>query len=74
MKRREVGRISIGDIKVIEYEPMDLNDKNFKFFVQSGVAGFYASDEDLRRLYTLLGYYHNIDLIQSIKITLAEEA
>lgn len=68
MKKSEIGRVSLGKIKLIEYDMNAIQDHQAKFFIQSGIAGFYASDEELRDLYGILSYYFNIDQIENLKI------
>jgi len=60
MPKSEIGRMSIENVKLIEYENYD---KTSSFFIQSGVAGFYLTESELRDLYGLLSYYYNIDII-----------
>lgn len=68
MKKSEIGRISLNNIKIIEYNMDVVNDPQARFFIQSGIAGFYASDKELRDLHGLLSYYFNMDQIENIKI------
>jgi hypothetical protein len=67
MNEKEIGRISYNNLTLIEYQ--EPNDRS-SFFVQSGVAGFYASDDELYDLYSLLSYYYNMDAASNIVISL----
>lgn len=67
--QNEVGRVLLGNITLIEY---DLGDEIKKFFVQSGVAGFYASEQELNDLYSVLNYYRNIEATNNIVVSLSE--
>lgn len=63
MLKHEVGRMLLGDITLIEYEGFEPT-----FFVQSGVAGFNATLQELEDLYGLLNYYFNMDSINDTVI------
>lgn len=65
--KREVGRVLLGKVTLVEYE--DNSDKK-NFFVQCGIAGFYASGEELHDLYAVLNYYSNIDAIDDIVVSI----
>ena len=56
----------LGDITLIEYSPV--NGKT-SFFLQSGVTGFYASEEELMNIYGLLNYYYNMDSVNNTVIS-----
>lgn len=68
MKKFEIGRISLNNVKLVEYDMSAINDRHARFFIQSGIAGIYASDDELRDLYGILSYYYNMDQIESLKI------
>jgi len=68
MLRKEVGRVLYKNLTLIEYENAD------SFFVQCGIAGFYASEEELYSLYCLLNYYYNIEAINNTVVSLTEGA
>ena len=63
MSSREVGRVLYENLTLIEYE----NPENF--FVQCGVAGFYANEEELYNLYCLLNYYYNMNAIDNMVVS-----
>jgi hypothetical protein len=64
MSTREVGRIVHKNVILVEYE----EPKNF--FVQCGIAGFYATEDELYDLYSLLSYYYNMDTANEVVISL----
>lgn len=66
MSQFEIGRIVVNNVTLIEYQT-DSNQSNF--FVQSGIAGFYASESELRDLYGLLNYYYNLDTVNNAVIS-----
>lgn len=65
----EVGRVLLGNISIIEY---DMGNEIKSFFVQCGVAGFYASEKELHDLYGALNYYTNIDSMEDIVVSIKE--
>jgi len=70
MNTQEVGRMVLNGTTLIEYKVGD----NLSYFIQSGIAGFYASSAELADLYALLSYYYNIDGINDTVISLKEGA
>lgn len=70
MRSNEIGRMTLGSIIVIEY---DSGDKP-TYFIQSGVAGFFATKQELDDLYGLLNYYYNIDAIHDTVVSLKDGA
>lgn len=67
MREKEVGRLAYNNLTLIEYE--EPNDRS-SFFIQSGVVGFYASEEELYDLYSLLSYYYNMDTANDVVISI----
>lgn len=67
MLKHEVGRMLLNDITLIEYKT-----EKPTYFIQSGVAGFNATAEELSDLYGLLSYYFNIEAINNTVISLTE--
>lgn len=65
--KKEVGRMLLGDIQLIEYEYEDQSDASF--FIQSGVVGFHATKQELNEIYGLLNYYFNMDSINNTVIS-----
>ena len=65
MSQSEIGRMSLNNVTLIEYET---HDTKSNFFIQSGVAGFYATDSELRDLYGLLSYYYNLETVNDTVI------
>lgn len=57
--KNENGRITKGNVKLIEYG--DTVDSVSNYFVQVGVAGLFCSVKELDDLYHVLNYYKNID-------------
>jgi len=70
MKSHEIGRMTLGSIILIEYDSGDRS----TYFIQSGVAGFFATKEELDDLYGLLNYYYNIDAIHNTVVSLKDGA
>lgn len=66
MSKQEVGRMLLDNITLIEYESS--HEEN-GYFVQCGVAGFYATASELKNLYGLLNYYYNIDAVENTVIS-----
>jgi hypothetical protein len=66
MSKKENGRMLLNNITLIEY---GTEEGGNQFFLQSGIAGFYASGEELRDLHALLSYYYNIDAIHDTIIS-----
>jgi len=67
MKEKEVGRLAYNNLTLVEYE--EPNDRS-SFFIQSGVVGFCASEEELYDLYSLLSYYYNMDTANDVVISI----
>lgn len=67
MIKHEVGRMLLNNITLIEYKTNEPT-----YFIQSGIAGFNATSEELFDLYSLLNYYFNIDSINNTVISLTE--
>ena len=66
MLRAEVGRMHMGNVVLVEYETID--EENPLFFIQSGVAGFSATKEELEHLYGVLNYWFNMESIMNCVI------
>jgi len=67
--KNEVGRILLGNVTLIEY---DCGDGTRSFFVQCGVAGFYANEQEWRDLAGVINYYLNIESIEDIVVSIKE--
>lgn len=67
--KKEIGRLLLNNITVIEYGAVDSRQS---FFVQCGVAGFYASEDELNDLFYALNYYKHIDGYNDIVISTSE--
>ena len=67
MSNKEIGRLVYNDLTLIEYEEPE---EKSSFFIQSGVVGFYATEDELYDLYSLLSYYYNMDTANNIVISL----
>jgi len=68
MSTQEVGRMVLNGTILIEYRAGE----DLSYFIQSGVAGFYASPNELADLYAVLSYYYNIDGINNTVVSLVE--
>jgi hypothetical protein len=60
MSAMETGRITKNNITLIEYSNGIHVDED-RFFIQSGIAGIFASKQELNDLYSVLNYYLNIE-------------
>ena len=60
MIKHEIGRMLLNNIALIEY-----NTDEASYFIQSGVAGFNATAQELSDLHGLLSYYFNIDSVNN---------
>jgi hypothetical protein len=67
MIKHEVGRMILNNITLVEY-----NTDEPSYFIQSGVAGFNATEKELSDLHGLLNYYFNIDSVNRTIISLTE--
>ena len=67
MVKNEVGRMLLNNITLIEYKT-----EKPTYFIQSGIAGFNATAEELSDLYGLLNYYFNVDAVNNTVIALTE--
>jgi len=68
MSKQESGRMLLNNSTLIEYENAI---EGNTFFLQLGIAGFYASESELHDLYSLLNYYYNMDAVNDTVISLA---
>lgn len=68
MSKQESGRMLLNNASLIEYED-EIGGNTF--FLQLGIAGFYASELELRDLYSLLNYYYNMDAVENTVISLS---
>ena len=68
MSKQESGRMLLKNATLIEYENTI---EGNTFFLQLGIAGFYANESELHDLYSLLNYYYNMDAVSDTVISLA---
>ncbi len=68
MNRKEIGRLSVGDIALIEYDNFD----EPYFYIQAGITGFYVTPDDLTDLHGILNYYFNIETISNVVLSLTD--
>lgn len=66
MQNKEVGRLVYNNLTLVEYEEPE---NRSSFFLQSGVVGFYATDDELYDLYALLSYYYNMETANNVVIS-----
>jgi len=66
MLGKENGRMLLNNVKLIEY---DQGADTQSFFLQLGVVGFYATEQELHDVYGLLNYYFNIDSVNNTVIS-----
>lgn len=70
--KHEIGRITKGNIKFIEYGSVD-NIHVDKYYLQCGIAGILADEQELKDICTLLNYYFNIEEFTKCKIQIEGE-
>jgi hypothetical protein len=58
--------ISLGNFKITEYINKSTQEVE-KIYIQNGIVGFYASEEEIKDLCTLLNYYIDIEKINDIR-------
>lgn len=63
---QDINSISKNNIKIIEYYNSEIDEVE-KVFVQNGILGFFATEQEMRDLSCLLNYYLNIEEISQIK-------
>jgi len=61
-----INTISKGNIKITEYSS-DNTGEVLRVYIQNGMLGFWASDQEMRDLLLLLNYYINIEEINNIE-------
>jgi len=69
MANVQMARLVKNSITLVEYQD-PLHSNSDKFFIQSGVVGFFASKDQLRDLYDVLNYYLNIENFDKCKIVI----
>lgn len=62
-----VASVEKGNIKLTEYVDSTYNYED-KIFIQNGCVGFYITQQELRDLQTVVGYYLNADDITEVKV------
>lgn len=67
MSSIETGRIKKNNVTLIEYSNGFHADED-RFFIQSGIAGIFASKEELNDLYLILNYYLNINAFSECEV------
>lgn len=72
MIKKEIGRLSLDNLSLIEYETSHYGDKS-KFFIQLGIAGFYLSEDELKKMHALLSHYYILEYQENINIKIQEE-
>jgi hypothetical protein len=71
MTKEEIGRMLLGNVSLIEYD--ELEKLNPKYFLQVGIVGFFATQQELDDLYGVLNYYYNMDSVQDTVISIRGE-
>ena len=61
-----------GHIKLTEYHDSTYNYED-KLFLQCTCVGFYLTPQELKDLYTVVGYYLNADDITEVKVSIGGE-
>ena len=64
---QQLARLVKNDITLVEYQD-STHIESDKYFVQSGVVGFFATKKQLEDLYDILNYYLNMDNFSQCKI------
>jgi len=65
----EIGRLVLNNVMLIEY---GIPNGAKTFFVQCGIAGFYATENELNDLFSALNYYKHIDDHENIVISVKD--
>jgi|694.fasta_scaffold06563_7 hypothetical protein len=62
--------IELNSIKLTEISSIDGSNepKVDGYFLQHGVVGFYASENELKNLYDLLTYYYTLNISEQVKM------
>lgn len=72
MIRNEIGRIEKGSVVFVEYGDDNISN-SAHYFVQVGIAGINLTEKELKDLYTVLGYYINIDNYAQCRVKIEGE-
>jgi len=64
----ENGRLILNQITLIEYVARESQEESF--FLQSGIAGFNATMQELRDMHSLLSYYFDMETIDNIIVSI----
>lgn len=62
----ENSKISKGKISLLEYY-LPQNGEVEKIFLQSGILGFYVTEEDMKDIILLCNYYLNLEEFEKIE-------
>lgn len=65
----ENGRLVLNKITLIEYIATRESEEE-SFFLQSGIAGFNATMQELRDMHSLLNYYFDMETIDNIIVSI----
>lgn len=68
--QQQSGQISKANVSLYEFSSGNTEPENH--FIQIGIAGIFASKEELKNLYTILNYYLNIDSFSECTIKVGE--
>lgn len=74
----EVGKVQKNNITITEYGyeetgTLEVQPHVYRYFIQSGITGFYATEQELIDLYTVLNYYLNIEDFSECKLKIGGE-
>lgn len=70
--KSEIGRIIKNNVTLVEYGSSESGLVG-NYFIQCGVVGMFASEQELRDLYAVLNYYLNIEDISQCQVRIGGE-
>lgn len=42
------------------------------YHIQCGIVGFFANEQELKSLYSVLNYYYNLDVINDVVVSITD--
>jgi hypothetical protein len=69
---QQLARLVKNDISLVEYGDA-LQAIDDRYFIQSGIVGFFANKKQLQDLYDILNYYLNIENFEQCQIVIDDK-
>jgi len=69
---QQLARLVKNDISLVEYGDA-LKAIDDRYFIQSGIVGFFANKKQLQDLYDILNYYLNIENFEQCQIVIDDK-